>query len=131
MRLRSGVAAATLSVACVVANANVTPENFVLRTSGDLFALCSVSQDDPNKIAAIHFCHGYILGIDHYGEATGRIARNLLYCPPEDLNLTRDEAVAMFVAWFRKNPQYMSDTPIDGLLRWSMDTWPCETPDQK
>jgi len=131
MRLKSFVAAATLSLVSVVAKAYVTEENFLLRTAADLFALCSVSHNDPNKIAAIHFCHGYILGLDHYGEATGRIARNLLYCPPENLELTRDQAVAMFVVWFRKNPQHMSDTPIDGLLRWSMETWPCETPDQQ
>ena len=131
MRLKSFVAAATLCLASVAATADVTEENFVLRTAGDLLALCSVSQGDPNQIAAIHFCHGYMLGLDHYGEATGRVFRHRLYCPPEDLKLTRDEAVAMFVVWLRQNRQYVSDTPIDGLIRWSMATWPCEKPAQQ
>jgi len=131
MRLKSFVAAATLSLISVVAKADVTADNFVLRTAGDLCALCSVSPDDPNAIAAIHFCHGYALGLDHYGEATGRVFRNRLYCPPADMHLTRDQSVAMFVAWCRENPQHMSETPTDGVLRWSMETWPCETPAQK
>ena len=131
MRLKSFVAAATLSLISVVAKADVTADNFVLRTAGDLCALCSVSPDDPKAIPAIHFCHGYALGLDHYGEATGRIARNRLYCPPADMHLTRDQAIAMFVGWCRENPQHMSETPIDGVLRWEMATWPCETPAQK
>jgi hypothetical protein len=132
MRLKSFVAAAALSLVCVVATADVTRENFLLRTAGDLLALCSVSRDDPNKIAAIHFCHGYVLGLDQYGEVTGRVFRHRLYCPTEEfLKLTRDEAIVMFVAWARKNPQHMNETPIDGVIRWLMETWPCEEPVQK
>lgn len=131
MRLTAFVVAATLGLISVVAKADVTEENFVLRTVGDLCALCSVSADDPKAIAAIHFCHGYSLGLDHYGEATGRVFRNRLYCPPPDMHLTRDESVAMFVGWCRENAQHMEEAPIDGLIRWAMDTWPCDKPAEK
>ena len=45
------------------AHADVTKENFLLRNTDDLRALCSVRRDDPNVVAAIHFCHGYALGL--------------------------------------------------------------------
>jgi hypothetical protein len=103
----------------------VTRDNFILRTTGDLAALCSVRPDDPNAMAAIHFCHGYALGLRHYGEATGQVFRGALFCPPEGPGLTRDQAVGAFVSWARANPQHMAEPPFDGLLRWAMATWPC------
>lgn len=104
----------------------VTKDNFILRTTGDLVALCSVHNDDPNAVAAIHFCHGYALGLRHYAEATGRVFRGALFCPPDGPGLTRDQAVRAFVIWAEANPQYMSEVPFDGLLRWAMATWPCQ-----
>jgi len=118
-----GIAALLLSAA--VSAAPVTKENFMLRTTGDLIALCGVSKDDPNAIAAIHFCHGYYVGLDQYAEVTGRVFRNRFYCPPEGLKLTRDQAIGMFVDWYRRNAQYASEPPFDGVLRFAMATWPC------
>jgi hypothetical protein len=110
----------------VAAHAEVTRDNFLMRTTGDLLALCSVRGDDPNAVAAIHFCHGYALGLRHYGDATGRVFRGALYCPPSGPGMTRDEAVRSFVGWAATNTQYMSEPPFDGLLRWAMTTWPCQ-----
>lgn len=107
------------------AQADVTKENFLLRNTGDLLALCSVRRDDPNAVAAIHFCHGYALGLRHYAEATGQVFRGALFCPPPGPGLSRDQAVRSFVDWASTNAQYMSDAPFDGLLRWAMTTWPC------
>lgn len=107
------------------AHADVSRENFLLRTTGDLLALCSVRGDDPNAIAAIHFCHGYALGLRHYAEATGQVFRGALFCPPAGPGLTRDESVRSFVGWAATHGQYMNEPPFDGLLRWAMATWPC------
>ena len=126
MRLAVIAAAVTAALAAGTATAAVTEQNFLLNTTGDLVALCGVSKDDPNAIAAIHFCHGYALGLDHYGAATGRVFRNKLYCIPEGTTVTRNQAVEMFVKWAADHLQYMSEPPFDGLIRWSMDTWPCK-----
>jgi len=118
--------AAALLLGAGAAHAQVTAQNFVLRTTGDLVALCGVSRSDPNAIAAIHFCHGYFLGLDHFAEVTGRPFRETLYCPPAGLKLSRDEVVAMVVEWHRKNPGPASEAPFDGIVRWAAATWPCK-----
>ena len=120
---------AILSALLLAAGADaapVTKENFMLRTTGDLIALCGVARDDPNATAAIHFCHGYYVGMDQYAEVTGRAFRNRAFCPPEGVKLSRDQAIGMLVAFHRKNTQYASEAPFDGILRFAMATWPCK-----
>ena len=118
--------AAVLALAAGAASAQVTEKNFVLRTTSDLVALCGVTQNDPNAIAAIHFCEGYLLGLDHFAEVTGRPFRGTLYCPPEGLNMSRDEVVARLVTWHRQNPGPAGEGPLDGIVRWAAANWPCK-----
>lgn len=118
--------AAALLLAAGAASAQVTPQNFLLRTTSDLVALCGVSPADPNAAAAIHFCHGYYVGIDHSAEILGRPFRGVLYCPPDGLQLTRDQVLGMMVAYHRKNPQFASEAPVEGVFRWAAATWPCK-----
>lgn len=126
--MRSAILAgvAALAIAAGADAAPVSKENFLLRTTADLVAVCGVSRDDPNATAAIHFCHGYYVGLDHFAEATGRPFRNVLYCPPEGLKLTRDQVLGMLVEWHRGNPQFASESPFDGIVRWASATWPCK-----
>lgn len=124
MRLKA-IAVVIVALMPFAGHAAVSKDNFVLRTTGDLVALCSATADDPNVIAAIHFCHGYALGLRHYAEATGQVFRGALFCPPADPRWTRDQMVAAFVRWAESNPQYKTEPPFDGLLRWAMATWPC------
>ncbi|MFO1429458.1 MAG: Rap1a/Tai family immunity protein [Candidatus Competibacteraceae bacterium] len=124
--MRLAVIATALATVLAAGTATaVTEQNFLLKTTGDLAALCGVSKDDPDAIAAIHFCHGYALGLDHYGAATGRVFRDKLYCIPEGTTVTRNQFIEMFVKWATDHPQYMSEPPFDGLIRFAMDTWPC------
>jgi hypothetical protein len=118
--------AAALLLAAVAASAQVTKDNFVLRTSADLVALGGVSPNDPNATAAIHFCEGYLVGLEHFADVTGRPFLNTLYCPPAGLSLSRDQVVAMIVSWHRKNPGPAAETPFDGIARWAVATWPCK-----
>ena len=122
--LLAGAAALLLSAGASAAP--VTKDNFMVRTTGDLIALCGVTRDDPNATAAIHFCHGYYVGMDHYAGVTGRVFRNRLFCPPEGVKLTRDQVIGMMVDWHRKNPQYASEPPFDGIARFATATWPCK-----
>jgi hypothetical protein len=45
------------------AAAAVTEDNFLVRTTGDLVALCSADKGDPLMTAAVSFCHGFEIGV--------------------------------------------------------------------
>jgi hypothetical protein len=76
-------------------------------------------------VATIHFCEGYIVGVSQYhaAEYAGSGERPIVCLPNPPP--TRDQAVAMFVTWAQSNPQYMSDRPVDALMRFGAATWPC------
>jgi hypothetical protein len=103
----------------------VTQDNFLVRTTSDLVALCSAGSTDEMYTAAINFCQGYLVGADHYylAERAGPGARDL-YCLPTPPP-TRDQAIRMFVEWARNNPQVMTERPVDSLIRFAATTWPC------
>jgi hypothetical protein len=104
----------------------VTQDNFLVRTTGDLVAVCDTPTTDPMRVAAIHFCQGFLLGAYrfHQAEISGPHPVGRMFCTPTT-GVTRDQATAMFVAWANKNPQYMNDQPVDGLARFAAVTWPC------
>lgn len=104
----------------------VTTENFLLRNTADLISLCNAQPNDPNRIAAIHFCQGFILGIRHYDDASEATLQSSLYCHKE--RSTRNEVVALYVKYHLDNPQYQSESAIDGVIRAAMATWPCPKP---
>ena len=126
MRKLIFVASVTLLFAVTsTARANVTEENFTLDTMGDLMALCGVDANDPNAIAAIHFCHGYFTGLVHFHNVMGRALEGNIYCMKDDERPTRDQAIAMLVAWSRAHPENNSLEAIDGVLKWAAETYPC------
>jgi hypothetical protein len=86
------------------ARANVTEENFRLDTTRDLVALCGVDAGDPNAVAAIHMCHGYVTGLVHFHIVMGR---------------------ALEVEWSKAHPENDSSEAVDGVLLWAADTYPC------
>lgn len=125
MRWMSSAVVATLAVWPLASRA-VTQDSFLVRTAADLVELCSAGEGDPLRVAAIHFCEGYVVGVSQYHQAerAGSGGRPL-YCLPNPPP-TRDDAIRMFVAWARSNPQYMSERPVDALIRFAATTWPCK-----
>ena len=55
-----------------VVSANVTRDNFLDNTTQDLVTLCTAADDDPLRLAAIGFCHGYVVGVWHFHEQLAR-----------------------------------------------------------
>lgn len=109
----------------------VTNESFQVRSTQDLVDLCGVPRGDPLAAQSIHFCQGYLVGVYHYHQAlTSGRGQPPVFCPSGTLP-TRDEAVAMFVAWGRSHPQHMAERPADGLVRWAVETWPCRRVTQR
>jgi hypothetical protein len=123
--LMLALGAAALVVAAGSTVAAATAESFQVKNTQDLVDLCAVQGNDPVRVQAIHFCEGYLTGVYHYHQALTRgRGQAPVFCPTGALP-TRDQAVAMFVAWAQSNQQYMDEPAIDSLFRWAVETWPC------
>jgi len=108
------------------AGAAVTTDNFLLRTTHDLVELCGAPRGDPLFSSAIHLCHGFLVGVYQYHEAlTSGRAEPPIICVQVGRELTRDDAAQLFVAWARERPQLMNERPVEGLMRWAVEAWPC------
>ena len=105
--------------------ASVTEEDFRLDTFKDLVALCGVEASDPNASAAIHMCHGYVIGLVHFHELVGRALEGTVFCMSKHQRPARDAAIDMLVRWSRDHPEYNSEEAIDGVLRWAAARYPC------
>lgn len=122
----AGAALATVLLT-TAAHAGVSPEDFQIKTTGELAKLCSDEPTDPDYMAAIHFCQGFGSGVfqtEQLHQAASR-ARPL-YCSPKPMP-TRDEAIAGFVKWVHDTPKVADDTPAAGVLQYLMATYPCPT----
>ena len=116
------VAAAAVSG---LAHAEFTTEDFRIRSAQDLVDLCGVKPDDKLYTAAVHFCEGFITGAwqYHQAQANGPAGQRLV-CPPEPPP-TRDQAVAMFVAWSATHPDRMAEPGVEALFRFLVEKYPC------
>ena len=119
------VAVFALSALSSTARAEVNEDTFMIDTMGDLTALCGVEANDPNAVAAIHMCHGYLTGLVHFHMVMGRALEGHIFCMKEEARPTRDQAVAMLVEWSRANPQHNGLEAVDGVLAWLAETYPC------
>ena len=101
-------------------------QNFLLRTTQDLVELCGAPRNDPLFSSANPECHGFLLGVYQYDEAlTSGRNRPPIICVQTGGWLTRDDAAQLFVAWMREHPHLMNEKPVDGLMRWAVEAWPC------
>ena len=108
-----------------LASAAVTEEDFVVKTTRSLVNLCTASPQDPRYEEAINFCQGYMVGAYHYSIAEhSKDPKNLFVCLP-DPKPSRNEVVALFVAWAKAHPQYMTDMPVESQFRFMSEKWPC------
>jgi hypothetical protein len=99
-------------------------EDFRLHTAQDLVDVCTLSTGHEHYDAAIAFCYGFFEGATHYDDA---IATSMWYsdivCTPPDV--TREQAVAVFIEYMETNSEYASGPPIDGIFRGLIAKWPC------
>jgi hypothetical protein len=127
MKCTTSVSVSALSglALCLAGTAGaVTQDQFSLHNTGDLAALCSAATTDPLYTAAINFCHGF--GVGTYGvlaEAQQADPKLRLFCPPPAI--TRNEAVAAFVAWAGADPTHAAMPATDGVTAFLTQTYPC------
>jgi hypothetical protein len=125
------VAAALAGMAAAGAQAQTgkaaTDTDFRVSSTGDLVRLCEAAPTDTMGVAALHFCHGFAVGAFQYHQVvTAASARPRLVCVPSPPP-TRNEAVAAFLDWAKRNPQQMSAPPVEGLFRFLAERYPCGT----
>jgi hypothetical protein len=122
------ICGAALSAALVILPAAVlaaaTQDNFLVRTTADLVALCTADQSDPMMPEALGFCQGFGVGVYRTLEATQAGLPRPLFCPPSPPP-TRSAAIASFVAWVKANPSVASEAPDDAILDYLEHTYPC------
>ncbi len=118
-------AVVALSIVFSAARAEVTEENFQIDTTKDLIALCSVDASDPNAVAAIHMCHGYVMGLIHFHILIGRVLEGSVFCMDDAQRPSRDAAIAKLVAWSRNHPEHDSKEAVNGVVQWAAETYPC------
>ena len=101
------------------------PENYVIDTTADLIALCSVDPADAEYVAAIHFCHGYGAGAVQYHFIQVQAMPQLqMFCLP-DPPPTRAEAWSDFLAWTDGNPSYLDGEALDAVFAFLAEAYPC------
>jgi hypothetical protein len=102
--------------------------NFTLKTTEDLYRICSVASDDPLHQESVDFCEGYLLGVVSYHDAvTDREHLKRLICYPQ--TATRDEGIQAFIDWAASHQQdrkFMDDPPVFGAVRGLAAKWPCK-----
>ncbi|CAH2603972.1 conserved exported protein of unknown function [Rhodovastum atsumiense] len=120
--LSAGVLAAALTGA---AQAALTPDTFQIRTAGDLVSLCAPSTSDPNAVAAVHMCQGFLVGaytvLKTDQEANPRLR---LFCTPEPPP-SRNDAIAAFITWVNADPSRAALPPVDGVVGYLHQAYPC------
>ena len=102
-----------------------SPENYVVKTTEDLFKLCSVTAGEELYQSARGFCLGFLEGAWSYHQALAAGASfNAIACPGP--KVTRDDAAEVFVAWAKKHPELLeTESPVHGVMRAVTEKWPC------
>ena len=102
--------------------------DFALKTTEDLYRICSVAPDDPLRREALDFCEGFLLGVVSYHDAvTSRENLKRLICYPS--TATRDQGIQAFVDWatsHQTDQKFMNDPAVLGAVRGLAAKWPCK-----
>jgi Ssp1 endopeptidase immunity protein Rap1a len=100
-------------------------EEFLLRSGADLVALCSAPTADPLYTAAVHMCHGFGAGTYQTIVALTRHEKlEPVLCSP-DPPPSRNETVARFLEWAKRNPQRLTEPAVEALGRFFLAEFPC------
>jgi hypothetical protein len=120
------VAAVCAALLPRAAGAAVTETTFQLSNTADLVDLCSTAPSDPMGTAALNFCQGFAVGVYRVLEEENAAKRiGHVFCIPDNVKMTRNEAVADFVQWAKASPNVMSQQPADGITLYLGTKYPC------
>lgn len=129
MRCLIGAAllSAGLAATCPAWATPVTEDAFTVRSTGDLVTLCGSDKTDPMYTAAQNFCHGFAVGsytaLLEVQQATR--SKKKLFCAPATPP-NRNDAIAAFVVWAGGHNDLMALPPLDGVVRFLAQQYPCK-----
>ena len=125
-RVLAGVLSLALAaLASAAPAAAVSGDEFRLRSGADLVALCGAPATDPLYTAALHMCHGFGAGTYQAIVAMTRHEKlQPVVCPP-DPPPSRNDTVARFLEWAKRNPQHLQDPAVEALGRFFVTEFPC------
>lgn len=99
-------------------------EDFILINANDLVDVCTIDQGHEHHEVAMAFCYGFLEGATHYDDAiSGSQGYEEIVCHPSEI--TRTQALEVFVRYMKAYPQYGSEQPVDAIFRALVDKWPC------
>jgi hypothetical protein len=102
--------------------------DITLKTTEDLYQVCSVQADNPDYSRALSFCEGFLFATVSYDYAiSDRKNLKRFICFPD--TATRNEGIQAFVDWAKANLQnqkYMDEPPVYGAVRGLAAKWPCK-----
>ena len=103
----------------------ITGDTFTAGTTGALARLCAANAQEASYAAAVHFCHGVMVGTGQTSDSMNkRQGTRPGFCLPSP-SPTLDQVAASFVAWSAANPQFEGLRASDGLLRFAAAQYPC------
>ena len=127
-RLLAGLLLTAVAVLAAGAGpaAAISGDEFRLRSGADLVALCGTPAADPLYTAAVHMCHGFGAGTYQAIVAmTRHEGIRPLVCAP-DPPPSRNDTVARFLEWAKRNPQQMQEPAVEALGRFLVSEFPCQ-----
>src|ERR1700739_4429695 len=127
MRMSVVLGAAALALWPLLSRATHA-SNFSLKTTEDLYVVCSTPSSDPLRPAAINFCEGFLLGVVSYHDAiVDREHLKPLLCYPS--TPPRHQGIQAFIDWagtHQQDHKFMDTPPVVGVIRGLAAKWPCK-----
>ena len=120
MRLPIAVVAALVAA---TSQAQV-PDEFRIRHTADLVAVCAKSPSASEYASSIAFCHGILSGAYGYYDASTPTADRYV-CATQPYP-TRAKVMEDFVVWAKSRPQHMPNHAIDTLFIYLAEAYPCK-----
>ena len=107
------------------ARAAVTQNDFLVRNTGELVALCSASRSDPLYTAAVNFCQGFAVGVFRVLQVENAAdPAHRLFCLPSPAP-SRDRSIAAFVRWAEGSSARAGLAAHDGIAMFLERRFPC------
>lgn len=102
-----------------------TKDNFLARNTQDIIELCTAAPTDPLYTQAIHFCHGYLVGVYQYqNDFYSSPGFSPLVCPP-DPKPSRNQTIADYIDWVKAHPEYLQERTSDTVMKFLIEKYPC------
>jgi len=102
--------------------------DFSLKTTENLYRVCTPAPDDPLRREALDLCEGFLAGAVSYHDAvTDRVNLKRLICYPQ--TATRDQGIEAFIEWaaaHQQDQKFMADPAVYGVVRGLAARWPCK-----